>query len=151
MSERCDPGAPARAHGADQDIAEQRQTQSTTSSTETVSPPGTTASQSADRLLRDSAQSVTDGGASGGEIRLLAALQPDAYEPERKPAAKWPGFRVSSFDRLVESTRIAGASGGTIREPPFGDTGERSRPLRCQKSPDAAVLIPDDMFRQPRR
>jgi hypothetical protein len=130
MQNKEDPGARAGATGADQDIAEQRHTQSIKLSTEALPATGTTGDESGDRLPRNDPEPVPDGGASGAEIHRLAALSLDEYERERKPAAKRLRYRVSSLDRLVEAARNAGnAAGGTGKEPAIGDTGEHGRPL----------------------
>jgi len=99
MSEKDNPGAPASAHGADQNAAEQQLDPNTKSE---IAAPLSDGANGGGVGAPVDARSITPDPLDGeAEIKRLAAMGELDYQQARRSAAKHLGVRVTSLDELV--------------------------------------------------
>jgi len=118
MPEKDDPGAPASAHGADQDAAEQQLDPYSKSEIAGRSPDGAIGANGQGAVVPIDAKSITRDPLDGdAEIKRLAAMPELLYEQERTSAARRLGVRVASLDEFVRQMRKSGVAAKPESEP----------------------------------
>jgi hypothetical protein len=101
MSEKDSPGAPASAHGADQDAAGQQPDPYAKSEIAAPDSDDGAGAREQGAVAPTAARSIT----TGAEIKRLAAMRELDYRQERRSAAKRLGIVLSSLDQLVREER----------------------------------------------